>query len=46
MFKPGSGRQKFNVRYFFRPHPGLGLLDRISHGCTVGYYRPLLRSFK
>jgi hypothetical protein len=46
MFKPRTGRQEINRRLFLSPHPGLGLFDCFTHGCTVGYYRPLLRSFK
>jgi hypothetical protein len=38
------GRQKINLRLFLSPHPGLDLFHRFSHGFTVGYYRPLLRS--
>jgi hypothetical protein len=46
MFKPRQGRQKTKRHLFLSPHPGLSLLDRFSHGCTVGYYLALLRSFK
>jgi hypothetical protein len=35
-----------NLRLFLSPHPGRGLVERFSHGFTVGYYRPMLRSFK
>jgi hypothetical protein len=28
------------------PHPGLNLPVGFTHGCTVGYFLPLLRSLK
>jgi hypothetical protein len=46
MFKPRTGRQKIHRRQFLAPRPGLNSVDRVTHGCTVGYWRALLRSLE
>ena len=43
--KPRMGRQKTTGGNFFRPIRGLIRPVIFPHGFTVGYYRPLLRSF-
>ncbi len=43
---PGWGGRKPSGETFFRPLRGLDCFDSETHGFTVGYFRPLLRSFK
>jgi hypothetical protein len=37
------GRKKFPPVNFCRPHPGLELFERPTHGFTAGYFRSSLR---
>jgi hypothetical protein len=43
ILKPRMGRQKTGT-IFFRLIRGFVHFLTLTHGCTVGYYRPLLRS--
>jgi len=45
ILSPGWGGRKPDGEIFFRPCRGLGCLKSETHGFTVGYFRPLLRSF-
>ena len=44
--KPRTGRQTIFMLIFYRPVRGLAIWRQQTHGFTVGYCRPLLRSFK
>jgi tetratricopeptide (TPR) repeat protein len=43
---PGWGGRKPAGKIIFRPSRGLDRFDSETHGFTVGYFRPLRRSFK
>jgi hypothetical protein len=44
MEKAPDGAKEISVGIFCRPCRGLIFFGRPTHGFTVGYYRPLLRS--